>query len=128
MENYYLLIMKLTNVEILNAREIFVKLSQQQMEGTVALKLLKNLKIINDKVDDLENIRISLFKKYGFMDDDNKFKSEDNDKEGFDIELKELLNKEIDVENIIIFDQQCLKELKITAFEILSIEKFINGD
>jgi hypothetical protein len=120
--------MKLTNVEILNAREIFVKLSQQQMEGTVALKLLKNLKIINDKVDDLENIRISLFKKYGFMDDDNKFKSEDNDKEGFDIELKELLNKEIDVENIIIFDQQCLKELKITAFEILSIEKFINGD
>jgi hypothetical protein len=113
-----------TIVELLNAREPLIKLSNQSIPVIVAFRLLKILKSVNEELSRFDEIRSNLLKKYGSLNSENQFHISEENSVLINSELTPILEETVNLDFAKI-DLNDFKDANMTAFELMAIEKFI---
>ncbi len=114
-----------TILELLNAREPLIKISNQSINAIIAFRLLKILKLVNDELTRFDEVRTSLWQKHGTVDSlTGQISISEEGKTIINTELTPILNEEVGLTftKININD---LGNVELTAFEAMAIEKFI---
>lgn len=91
--------MKIKNGYMANALESLMKFQEQT--GKTGYAIMRNIRILQQNLEDFEKVRLNLFKKYGTTNDDGNNYSVSKESENYDEfikEYEELLNIEADVE------------------------------
>lgn len=116
-----------TIVELITARETLSKIANQPINALIAFRVGKIIKAVNDELSKFDEIRADLFKKYGTIDSDGKPTFTNENVEIINKELTPILLEEIELKfnKLNIND---IKDINLTTFEILGIEKFLIED
>jgi len=118
--------MKLTNMEILNAKAPLTELVKQQFPVKTSLALVKLVQKLNEFLIPIEQVRDGLIKTYGQPDpkNQNQISIQQGD-EGwvkFSEEFTELISQEVEV----VFQKVTLPDtLEISPAILMALEKFI---
>lgn len=119
-------------VNIVNSTDILKKLAQQDFKAKLALSIARLLKAAENEIQNFNEVRLELIKKYGNKDENGELitdengncKIEDNSLEAFNKELKELLDSEVEL-NANKIDIELLEDCNFTPAEIALLEPFI---
>ena len=115
--------MKTTLKKIVNAKDVFVKLSQKTLPVKESYNIAKLIRAVDAELAVYNSERMKLFKKYGeLIEDGKKYRVLPENEELFYKELNELLEQEVELA----VKPVCLmSDLFISAQELLAIEDFI---
>lgn len=121
--------MKIKLGEVTMIQQGLMTLVNQQLPVKLSYKLGKLIKIVDDEVQEIENKRIELVKKYGVKnEEDNTIKVPDDKQDGFMQEYTDLLNLEIDVTFEPISISELPDDLKITPQQLIYLENVVLKD
>ena len=90
--------MKVKLVEVYNSVSVMNKILDAQLPASIAFKLTKLLKSLNDEIKSIEDQRVKLVSKYGEKDENNSVSVSETNKESFMKEFGELLNTDIEIQ------------------------------
>ena len=90
--------MKVKLVEIYNCVQVMNKILDAELPASVAFKLTKLLKSINDEIKTVEDQRVKMVSKYGDKDENGSVSVSETNKEAFMKEFGELLSTEIEIQ------------------------------
>ncbi len=118
--------MKLTNMEILNAKAPLTELVKQQFPVKTSLALVKLVQKLNEFLIPIEQVRDGLIKTYGKPDPKNpnqmSVKQGDEGWVKFSEEFAELISQEVEV----VFQQVTLPDtLEISPAVLMALDKFV---
>jgi len=116
--------MKVKLGQIVNSTEAMNKIATQPMKAAISFSVAKNLKAISEELAIFEQSRGDLIRKYGKKDDEGNVSIEPNAKgmEGFQKELGELLNLEVDLNGFKKIKLSNLSKCELTPQEMASLE------
>jgi hypothetical protein len=90
--------MKVKLVEVYNSVSVMNKILDAELPASVAFKLTKLLKSLNDEIKSIEDQRVKLVSKHGQKDENGSVSVSESNKEEFIKEFSELLSTEIEIE------------------------------
>ena len=109
--------------ELVNAKDGLSKLVKQDLNITLAFKLSKDLKKIEEELKIFEEKRMGLFKKYG-EEKEGQMQVSKSNFEPFLKELEELLSVKVNIEfNKLKMSQ--IEGVKLSAVDLLALSSFI---
>ena len=123
---------KVTITDILNGTEILQKLSNTGLKAKLAWQVSRLLKAVDKEVQEFNETRMELIKKYGEKDESGELITDDKGNckiitenvEKFSAELNELVASEIEINaNKIKMDD--LENIDFTPSEMVALEPFI---
>ena len=123
---------KVTITDILNGTEILQKLSNTGLKAKLAWQVSRLLKAVDKEVQEFNETRMALIKKYGEKDENGELITDDKGNckiitenvEKFSAELNELVAAEIEINaNKIKMDD--LENIDFTPSEMVALEPFI---
>lgn len=118
--------MKLTLLQIVNAKPILEKLSGMSLPIKVAYRINKILSKVNSEYKSFEDTRVSLIKKFGKEQDDGNIEVVDDNRTKFFEEVTELLSEEIDL-NIPLLDMNAFPDsIELSSQELSLINAFFS--
>ncbi len=118
--------MKVKLGEITMMQQGLMVLVNQSLPIKLSYKLGKILRQVDNEVQEIENSRIELVKKYGTPDDETKtIKVLDKDQEKFMEEYGDLLNVEVELDIIPIHIDELPDDIKITPQQLIYLDRFI---
>lgn len=121
--------------DLLNATDTLQKLSQQELKARLALQIARMLKEAEREIQNFNEIRMNLIKKYGEKDESGEIITDDNGNckiipesvTVFSKELNELVEMEVEINaNKIKLDD--LDSLDFTPSEMVTLEPFIEEE
>lgn len=121
--------------DLLNATDTLQKLSQKELKARLALQIARMLKEAEREIQNFNEIRMNLIKKYGEKDENGEIITDDNGNckiipesvTVFSKELNELVEMEIEINaNKIKLDD--LDNLDFTPGEMVALEPFLEEE
>lgn len=118
--------------DLLNATEILQKLAQKELKARLALQVARMLKEAEREMQNFNEVRMNLIKKYGEKDESGEIITDDNGNckilpdgvETFSKELNDLVGMDIEINaNKLKLDD--LENLDFTPSEMVTLEPFI---
>ena len=116
-----------TLLELINSKNVFIKLSKTEFDIKTAYRLSKLIKSLNEEYIKLEEFNQSLYKKYGRLDElSGKYIIKEEFTTVFSEEMNSLLTEEIefDITKLKLSDLEKY-DISISPIEIIAIEKFL---
>ena len=119
--------------DLLNSTEILQKLSQKDFKAKLAWSIARLLKAAEKEIQEFNETRLNLIKKYGEHDEGGDLITDENGNckispesvEQFTSELNELVNTEIEI-NANKIDIELLENTEFTPSDMSLLEPFIN--
>ena len=112
-------------IELLNCQEIFNKISQIQVKASLAFRISKIVKAINEELTKFNELRMELFTKYGEKNEGtNELVITEKNKDKFMSELNQLLEETVTL-NFTKIDISEIDDLKLSTVELFQLEKFL---
>ncbi len=114
-------------VTLINSKEALQKLIEKELPVKTAFKLNKVVKLISPELENFEEQRVKLIKKYGTSDQDNNITVSPNNLDEFGAQLNDLLNMDVNIN----FEPISLSELgdvTISTKDLLNLEYLIKED
>lgn len=121
--------------DLLNATDTLQKLSQKELKARLALQIARMLKEAEREIQNFNEIRMNLIKKYGEKDESGEIITDDNGNckiipesvTVFSKELNELVEMEVEINaNKIKLDD--LDNLDFTPGEMVTLEPFLEEE
>lgn len=121
--------------ELINCAEGLKNLSQKQLKARTAYTVGKLLKVADAEMNEFNEARMKLIKKYGEKDENNELITDENENvhipnesvEAFNSELQDLLSASIELNaNKIKLDD--LDDVDFTPSEMTQLDPFIESD
>ena len=120
---------KKVNVKLLELREMssaLGKLLSSTMPVKQSYRMSKLAKCITKEMNDIEESRNDLIKKFGDKNDKGQIEIIDNDKkEEFNKEFADLLKEEVEI-TFVPIDLENIGEAKLTPFDIVALDIFLD--
>lgn len=118
--------------DLLNSTETLQKLSQKDFKAKLAWTISRLLKAAEKEIQEFNETRMTLIKKYGekdengelITDDKGNCKIENETLTQFSTELNELINSEIEL-NANKIDIALLEDLEFTPADMAALEPFV---
>lgn len=119
--------------DLLNSTETLQKLAQKDFKAKLAWSIARLLKAAEKEIQDFNETRMNLIKKYGSKDDQGELITDekgncqipDGEIETFTTELNDLLNTEVEITASKI-DIALLENLDFTPSDMAALEPFID--
>lgn len=118
--------------DLLNSTETLQKLAQKDFKAKLAWSISRLLKAAEAEIQNFNDTRMNLIKKYGEKDTDGELITDENGNckilpesvEDFNKELNELINTEIEI-NANKIDIELLENIDFTPSEMAILDPFI---
>lgn len=119
--------------DLLNSTEVLQKLAGTELKAKLAWQVGRLLKAADKEIQEFNETRMNLIKKYGEKDDSGELITDDNGNckilepeiEEFSNELNELINSEVEI-NTNRIKIESLEELDFTPAEMSNLEPYID--
>lgn len=118
--------------DLINSTEVLQKLSQTEMKAKLAWSVTRLLKAADKEMQEFNETRMNLIKKYGEKDENGELVTDDKNNckipeanlAQFSSELNELIDEEIEV-NANALSLEALEDKEFTPAEMSVLEPFI---
>lgn len=119
--------------DLINSTEVLQKLARTELRAKVAWQVSKLLKLAETEMQNFNETRLEVLKKYGEKDENGELITDENNNckivpseiANFNNELNELLNTQIEI-NANKLDIDDLDDINFTPAEMNTLESFID--
>ena len=118
--------MKILIRELIQAKPSLIKVLSADLPVKVSYRLSKGIKALNRELEDYEEKRVAILKKYS-TEKEGQWEVDKDKLPDFTKEMTELMNIEIDI-NAEPVNLSLIQEIKVSALDLENLAKFINDD
>lgn len=121
-------IMKFKMYEIKNMKEPLIKLIEKEIPVSVAFRITKLVKVIDDYLTEIEQFRVKLINQYGVKNEEkNLIEVPGHKMKDFSKEMNALLNEDVEIDFTPIDINSFGDDLKLTTRDLMILEKLFNS-